>query len=152
MDLSSERMVVKVEGKTFAFNPAGKPLYKTLAINGRGTTVWPCQMQTATGEWTGDKYVIKFLWKEEKRQSEGEILRYIVKKAEGRKEILDYLPTMIASEVFKTISTEGIRKAVNISSAPRELVVSVSLRLDGSIDELEPDELWNVWWDCFECG
>ncbi|KAG8751043.1 hypothetical protein FRC14_008182, partial [Serendipita sp. 396] len=147
---------IEVEGKKFVFDTANPEalLHKSVAIRGRNTTVWEGQLVLENDEFSSEKYAIKFSWKEKTRKSEAEILRLITERAKGRRDILDYLPLVVASHVFSDVETGAIRAYMNVlepKRAPRELVVTVTTKLKGRITELEPDDVWHVWWDCFKC-
>ena len=49
------------------------------------------------------------------------------------------------------ISTKMTRDNLGITSYPHELVVIVFVRLDGTINQLEGEEYWQVFWDCLRC-
>ncbi|KAG9052472.1 hypothetical protein FS842_009798 [Serendipita sp. 407] len=147
---------IEVEGKKFVFDTANPKalLHKSMAIRGRNTTVWEGQLVLENDEFSSEKYAIKFSWKEKTRKSEAEILRLITERANGQRDILDYLPLVVASHVFSDVETGAIRAYMNVlepKRAPRELVVTVTTKLKGRITELEPDDVWHVWWDCFKC-
>ncbi|KAG8842572.1 hypothetical protein FRC20_004338 [Serendipita sp. 405] len=146
---SPDKLVVTVQGKKFTFDLENRPVHKTLAISGRTTSVWDCEMQEGD-KWKGN-YVIKFSWKEKSRESEGEIMNQILEKANNRPEIINYIPRFIACEVFSGISTKDIRTSLGVDSHTREFVVVVMEKLDGKISDLEGDEFWDVIWDCFDC-
>lgn len=101
--------------------------------------------------WSKQKYVIKFSWKEKTRVSEGDIMRHIHEKAANDPKIINFTPEFVTDAVFSDISTKDIRTSLGIDSNPREFVVVVMAKLDGTIMGLTGDDLWNVFWDCFHC-
>jgi hypothetical protein len=142
---------VKIEDKTFLVDLTQAGLvHKGWAIGGRSSCLRTCQMKEG-GSWSTQKYVIKFSWKERTRLSEGDIMRHIRKKAANDPKVLNFIPAFVTDVVFSHISTENIRKSLGIDSNPREFVVVVMAKLDGTIMGLTGDDLWNVFWDCFRC-
>lgn len=75
----------------------------------------------------------------------------ILEKAGDEQRIIQFIPKFIVSHVFSDISTKNIRTSLNIDSNPRELVVVVMNKFDGTIMDLSGDDLWNVFWDCVRC-
>ena len=166
-DLRSDRNGTKDEtsisvgGKEFTFNMMvnANVLRKPFAIGGRATTLYRSQME-------GDqvpRHVIKFSWKEATRESEKSILEKIHKRLKSSlpvdsaeevfdesDDLLSYLPEVVAGTETK-ISTRTIRDDLKITSNPRELVVIVFVMLDGTIEQLQGAEYWQVFWDCLRC-
>lgn len=83
--------------------------------------------------------------------SEGDMMRHICDEAADEPRVLNFIPEFVTDDVFSDISTEGIRTSLNIDSNPREFVVVVMAKLDGTIMGLTGDDLWNVFWDCLRC-
>ena len=142
---------VKMKGKTFLVDLTQDGLvHKGWAIGGRSSCLRTCQMKEGNS-WLKQKYVIKFSWKEGTRVPEGDIMRHIRRTAAKDPEVLNFIPEFVTDAVFSDISTEDIRKSLGIGSNPREFVVVVMAKLDGTIMGLDGDDLWNVFWDCFRC-
>ncbi|KAG8795332.1 hypothetical protein FRC17_008149, partial [Serendipita sp. 399] len=142
---------VKVKEKTFLVDLTEQGLvHKSWALGGRSSCLRLCQMKEGEG-WSEKRYVIKFSWKEKTRKSEGDILRTIHRKASSDGKIINSLPELITDDIYPDISTKDIRMSVGLESHPRELVVIVLTKLDGTIKGLTGDDLWNVFWDCFRC-
>ena len=166
---SEDETIISVEDKEFTFNIKvdDNVLRKPLAIGGRATSIYRAQID-------GDqapRHVIKFNWKESIRQSERFILQEIQRRVQdpefmkqnslpidpGAGEVFDesdnllsYLPEVVAG-VETNISTKMIRDDLGVTSHPRQLVVIVFMRLDGTIRQLEGEEYWQVVWDCLRC-
>ena len=142
---------VKIKNQTFLVDLTEDGLvHKSWAIGGRSSCLRTCQMKEGDS-WSNREYVIKFSWKEGTRDSEGDIMRHIREKAANEPKVLNFIPEFVTDAVFSDISTENIRKSLGIASNPREFVVVVMVKLDGTIMSLTGDDLWNVFWDCFRC-
>jgi len=137
-------------------------LRKPFAIGGRATSLYRCQME-------GDqapRHVIKCNWKEATQKSEQFILKDVRERLRKQAslpvdpetgEVFDesddlrsYLPEVVAG-VETEISTRTIRDDLKIRSHPRELVIIVFVMLDGTINQLQGEEYWQVFWDCLRC-
>jgi hypothetical protein len=142
---------IKIKDKRFLVDLRQDGLvHKSWAIGGRSSCLRTCKMRE-NDSWSEKKYVIKFSWKEATRVSEGKIMDEIRQSAANEPKVHKFIPEFVADDVFPDISTADIRKSLKIDSNPREFVVVVMAKLDGTIMDLSGDDLWNVFWDCFRC-
>jgi Fungal protein kinase len=142
---------VKIQDETFLVDLTQAGLvHKSLAIGGRSSCLRTCEKKEGDS-CSKKKYVIKFSWKEGTRVSEGDMMRHIREKAVNEPKVLDFIPDFVTDAVFSDISTENIRKSLGVHSNPRQFVVVVMVKLEGTIMDLTGDDLWKVFWDCFRC-
>ncbi|CCA73916.1 hypothetical protein PIIN_07869 [Serendipita indica DSM 11827] len=138
--------VITVDGKKFELGK--KVLHKQWGIKGRSTSVIDC---VEVGK-PATRCVIKVAFPEETRHLEHNLIDEAKRRGAGDPRVEGHIPEYVAYREYKETSTSKIRRFLKLpSTGSRRLYSIVLIKFDGMIRELEGNQYWHVWWDCFDC-
>ena len=143
---------IKCTDETYFTDDAYARKHHIWGLNGRKTCV-----REMRGRKNPEVAVaLKVTWQEASRVSERHIYNKIYHVAKGDPKIEGHVPELLQEETFTEYSTGTFRIHAGIPSKGectgyRVLRITVYSMLDGCITDLEGDDFWKVFLQCFDC-